>query len=232
MNTAKYQVELHINKIAGGFPSSEDAVRTFMQSPEMKLGTPQAIRDEFLGGAERMESLLATITTSPSEGDEDGESRQAGWVYSGFRKDENGNPILGAHQIKAMLQGAAASIYDTTGKPSLTTYKKAIMGGLSIAPEHILMNTTRPLTTERFQQIVERTWPTSRIPSNRVRQIAHEVDIAFSVIVLDTEKGPARVLKEDTLKDLFDTGGTFVGLGTDRGYGFGRFEITRFERVP
>ena len=223
MKTRTYSIGLHINKIAGGFPSSEDAVRAFLQSPEMKRTTPKIIRDEVLGEAGLAEGLVATVSTSIEDGD-----RTPGFVYSGFRQDQEGNLVIHAVQIKAMLQQAAEGMFDTTGKPSLTSYKKAIKLCLDVSPEHVVMHYKGELGVLTIQQIVTREWPTSRIPSNRRRQVAFEVDVTFNLVIADLDRGPSKLLTTPVLKDLFDYAGVFIGLGTDRGYKFGRFEIREF----
>lgn len=209
-----YAIELKIDDICGGFPGTIDAARAFLQNPMMAKRVPESAREEFLA-------------RDRDFGLEEGSIPDI--VRTGFRRNPEGVPILGNYQIKAMLQQAARALYDTTSRPSIYQVARAITYGIEIAPRDLVIKGGHDGGVRQIAQIVAHPrQPSIRIPNTRERDVWVGGTIDFNAVVLN-QGAVKKIMTRETLQTLFETGGLFVGLGTDRGYGYGRFQIRKFE---
>ena len=213
-----FSVSLKIARLAGGAPSNLEAYRLFLQNPMMARNVPPGARREF------EEQVLETGVPNTQGAAIDTV------VRTGFNMTEDGQPFLWNYQIKAMLHGAATSLYDRYSKPSIYQISPAITHTLEVTPERIVITegTIREKPWIISQVISHPRNPDIKIPSNRERQILDNGLIKFECHLL--EAGRAKELLK-VLEDLFLAGGHFVGLGTDRGYNHGRFELTGFQEL-
>jgi hypothetical protein len=217
MELRTYGIELTLEQIAGGYPGTIDAQRAFLQNPMMAKRVPADAREEFLAREREL-------------GLEDGPIGDT--VKTGFRPGPDGQPLIGAYQIKAMLQQAARSLCDTTSKPSIYQVARAITYGLEVLPREIPISGGRDGGIRQIAQIIAHPrQPSIKVPSTRERSIWVGGTLTFTAIV--SEAGVAgKVLTPTIVKALFETGGLFIGLGTDRGYGYGRFTVTAWGPNP
>lgn len=213
-----YSVALHIERMAGGFPGHIDALNAFMQLPVMAKRVPAEAREEFL-------TRESAFDSSVNEGAAERDAQDL-YVRTGFRVID-GVYYLMPHQIKAMLQQAIAAVYDMTSRPSQRMLQNAMKMAVSVVPSAIPITITGAVYQQRISQIIKHPRLGTPVPSNRERDIIPIGDVAFQVNVLETVVG--RRITAEVLGDLFEVGGAFVGLGTDRGYQFGRFSVTDFQ---
>ena len=205
-------VELAIESLAGGFPGSIDAMRTYLQSPAMVKRVPEEVREEF----------LASEPFTVPEGEMTGTV-----VKTGFRLTPEGKPWIGSWQVKATLQQAAKANYTTSSKPSIYQMARAITYNLEILPHELLLIDPSPMHEIEIDQIISHPrMPNIKIPSIRKRQIIDTASVRFNALILNAGGG-VELVKE--IETLFRSAGPFIGLGTDRGYGHGRFQVTQFE---
>lgn len=220
MELNRYSIELALTEIAGGYPGSIDAQRAFLQNPMMARRVPESAREEFLA----REREWGLPEHASANGDESPDV-----IRTGFRRDADGLPYLGAYQIKACLQQAARNLYDTTSRPTIYQVARAITYGIEVLPRDIPIQGGRDGGVRQIAQIIEHPRnPQIRVPSTRERQLWLGGTLTFAIVV-QTRGASGKVLTEDLIGDLFETAGTFVGLGTDRGYGHGRFEVARLD---
>lgn len=209
----QYTVRLTLDRIAGGYPGHIDAMQAFLQNPAMARRVPAEAREEFIGQEREW-------------GAADGSAPRSDVVKTGFRQREDGTPVIAGHQIKAMLQGAVRAIYDRSSAPSIYTMARAVTYGLDITPWDITIEGGHSGGTVRINQIIAHPRnPDIKVPSVRERQVWVGGEVEFTVTVL-ASGAAGKTLTESTIRSLFETGGMFVGLGTDRGYGNGRFHLT------
>jgi len=213
-----YTVKLDIQRLAGGFPGSIDKLNSFLQTPALARRVPAEARQEFLD----RESVFDSSTDDGSNAPQDS------YVRTGFRMID-GNYFLAAHQIKAMLQGAAEALYDDTSRPSIRQMKNAIKRCVEVSPEAIRLEISREPYKTQIHQIVKHPRYGFPVPINRERDTIPEATVEFRVTVLESKVG-GRV-GHQVLTNLFYSGGQFVGLGTDRGYGHGRFQVLDLAEV-
>lgn len=215
MKVIRATVTLELEDILGGFPGSIDAMTAFMQNPVMAKRVPDQAREEFI--AQDREFFR-----------EDDIPKDV--LRTGFRM-QDGIPMLGAFQIKAMLQQAAQQLYDKDSRPSIYSVARAIRFGLEIRPSLIpITGGSKGDDIELAQIIAHPRTPNIKVPS--LRQRARWVGGALHFHVLLASVGAAGKLwtrdkDKDILRDLLDTGALFIGLGTDRGYSHGRFEVSQ-----
>jgi len=219
MKVQSFRVVLQVDHIAGGYPSNLDAYRTFLQHPMRARAVPAAARQEF-----EEQFLDQGLTIG-----EDGTSVDP-VVRTGFamQKVEGiDTPVIMNYQIKAMLQGAADSLYDKSsskGSPSTYQVKPAITHALEVRPAVIpIIGGVLEDKPWLVSQIISHPRnPNTKVPSTRERRIVRGGRLTFTIHILATGgRGPVLI---PILGDLLYAGGQFVGLGTDRGYNHGRFE--------
>ena len=211
-----YEVRLHLESMAGGAPSNIDAYLTYLQNPMMARAVPPEARQEF---TEQLADLGVPISA-------DGKPLDP-VVKTGFHLNEDGQPLIMNFQVKAMLQGAARTLYTVGSKPNIYSVAGAITYALEVAPEEIPILGGEILKKPwRISQIISHPRnPDIKVPSQRERQILVDGRVTFKLILMAGGRG--KVLT-DILEDLLQTGGMFTGLGTDRGYGHGRFAVEAF----
>lgn len=231
----KYNVGIKIVDLAGGFPSDIDKVRAFLQTPAMAKRVPANVREQFVE-----EESAYMSTAAPDNGDAS-EPESGSYVRTGFRQVADGSLVIMQHQIKAMLQEAADTVFPDKGAgatPGMRQVKNAIKRCLTVSPKSIPLRITdrksdNPLVgpdgKARIHQIIEHPRYHFPVPSNREREIIGLSECAFTISILDSPIGGR--ITEDRLAEMLEVGGEFVGLGTDRGYGFGAFEVVEFERA-
>lgn len=206
--------DLIITDLAGGFPGHIDAMRRFLQAPAMAKRVPPDVREQFL-------------SEDPFGADGDGTATdQQEIVKTGFRKTADGEYWIGAFQVKAALQQAAKSLYTTTSRPSIYQMARAITYSLEVVPHQIVLRDVGDERTVEITQIIAHPRnPQIKVPSIRQRQVL--ATATCSVRFLVQSRGVGELLR-DELEELLETAGMFVGLGTDRGYGHGRFIVDGF----
>lgn len=215
----EFRARLKLDRIAGGFPGHIDSYTAYLQSPRLSKSVPERARREFI---EQFEEW--GLSSSDEAGPPPTTTR------TGFAKDENGRPHIFAHYIKAMLQQAAEALYDTKSRPSIYQVPTAIKRCLEVTPEAIPieggMGIKEPF---KIAQIIKHPRnPNIRVPSLRERELWVGGTVEIGLHVIDSARG--RVLL-DCLEDLLIASSMFIGLGTDRGYEHGRFEVESFVKV-
>ena len=217
MQYTSYSVKLQIKSIAGGWPGTIDAHRAFLQNPMMAKRVPAEAREEFLAHEREWGA------------EEDGGSMDI--VKTGFRK-RGEIPYLGGYQIKAMLQGAARTLYDNTGRPNIYQVARAITYGMEVTPQNIPIDGGSDGGTIEISQIISHPRnPNIRVPSIRQRALWYDGTLTFTLHVI-AQGAAGKTLTQEVVRDLLDTGGMFIGLGTDRGYGHGRYTLMEMMITP
>lgn len=211
----RYDITIAFESIAGGFPGTIDAARAFLQNPMMIKRVPETVREEFLAQDREFWN---------EEGEE-----MSDIVRTGFRRAEDGTPLLAAHQVKAMLQQVAQTLYDKSTRPSIYQMARAIKFGLEILPATFPIEGGTSGGIRQISQIVSHPrYENVRIPIIREREVWIG-GVARFIAVTTTTGTLGPLFTKDRMDELFTTGGMFVGLGTDRGYQYGRFEVQQIE---
>lgn len=217
INLAGFSVELALKNIVGGYPSSVDKLQLYLQNPALAKRVPAEAREEFVG-RERELGLPEHAEQPPD------------LVRTGFRmKDGKPPPLIGAYQVKAMLQESARALYDKGSKPSIYQVARAITYGLDVIPSEIPIQGGSEGPKSQIHQVISHPRDERiKVPFSRERDSWVGGKLSFKVLILAS--GSAELLVP-IMEDLFQTGAIFIGLGTDRGYSNGRFTVAVFEEA-
>jgi hypothetical protein len=228
----KYEVQLTVGRIAGGVPVNANVAEGWLRT---KLGELSAdvIRDQV---AETMAKLGISVEEATEKVNA---NRHLNSFYREIeRLDENGDPELDdegnplpprglyveGRQIKAMLK-EAVSVAVAAGKLTPRGWGTTNKGILSFVAEHVVVDDTVVfLGVQEPTATVQRFVHTFRGNGIQYEDVVDNAVLNFTVLT-DWE------FDERTWAMIFLTGEE-QGIGASRSQSFGRFRVTRFDRVP
>lgn len=215
----RFDAELHVGTLAGGRPRDPKVAEGWLR-------TKLADKDEIIRAAVAEVMLEQGVTVEEAEKTVD-ELKH----LSGFSRDEHGLFVHG-YQVKACLK-EAASVAVNEGKIRLDgwagpgvnkNYAKTLKNWL---PEHVFVVEDRiPLGRDEPDDVVQSFPENKRMKMRGIQYNEYVTDakVVFTVITdhdfADVEWAMLWLTAEQQ------------GLGAMRSQGFGRFEVTRWERQP
>jgi hypothetical protein len=226
----EYKVELHVQTLVGGVPSDPKIMEGWMRSKVMPERSDQ-IREML---AEKMEEHAGVMIETGEA--ENGEARTAvdaaieeavSMSLNSFLRDDQGLYIEG-RQIKSAIK-EAASIAMAAGFVKAKGWGKTNKGLLNWIAEHVVVEEERVhLGTDEPDGVNTRFIPKYIAGRGKVSAPVREayvedVDVAFTLLTdfdFDERDWAMIFLK-----------GEENGLGASRSQGFGRYRVTKFEKV-
>lgn len=212
----KFEGSIEVRCIAGGTPTNPNVAESWLRS---KLDSPD---DQWL-----YREIAKVMTERGVTGEEALEQINKNKHLNGFRKDENGLFIEGRH-LKANLKEAsnvAANAGKVTtkgwGNPDNANYKKGLK---SWFPEHVFVVEDRLyLGVEEPTGIMQRFVATRMGTGIQYEEYVENAKFDFT-IVTDHE------FTDDQWAMIWLTAQE-IGVGASRSQGYGRYSVTRWDRV-
>lgn len=206
----RFAGQLHIGCIAGGTPTDPNVAEGWIKT---KLGA----KDDLL-----REMVAQTMVDRGVTADEAAEIVNTAKHLNGFKRDENGLYIEG-RQLKAALK-EAASIAVAAGKLNGRGWGKTNKGLLSYLAEHVFVVEERlHLGASEPSGIAQRFVHTFRGSGIQYEEYLHDAKVDFTVI-------SDHDFKPDEWAAIW-TCGEQNGLGASRSQGYGRYEVTRWDKL-
>ncbi len=210
-----YAGELHLHSIAGGVPLD----------PKVLEGH---LARKVLASDDLIQAQVATIMVETGVTTEEAVNELAGMSAVGFAKDDTGC-YVGGYQLKACLKEAACIAESEKRIPQ--KWGGASPGGKrtrSWWPEHVfVVNHRLPLgvaePSEVKQQPVHAKGPKGPIDSIKLIEVVFDADIKF---MIETDYA----FKDDEWAAIWSTAER-MGLGASRPMGYGRFAVTKWEKI-
>jgi hypothetical protein len=212
----KYEVQLTVGRIAGGVPVNANVAEGWLRT---KLGELSAdvIRDQV---AETMAKLGISVEEATEKVNA---NRHLNSFYREIDGQKRGLYVEG-RQIKAMLK-EAVSVAVAAGKLTPRGWGTTNKGILSFVAEHVVVDDTVVfLGVQEPTATVQRFVHTFRGNGIQYEDVVDNAVLNFTVLT-DWE------FDERTWAMIFLTGEE-QGIGASRSQSFGRFRVTRFDRVP
>lgn len=228
----KYEVQLTVGCIAGGVPVNKNVAEGWLRT---KLGEQS---DEVI--REQVAKVMAETGVSLEEATEAVNDKRHlnSFKRETERLDENGDPELGedgnplpprglyveGRQIKAMIK-EAVSIAVAAGKITFRGWGKTNKGINSFVAEHVVVDDTvvflgRHEPTDTVQRFVH----THRGTGIQYEDVVEGAVLNFTII-------SDWLFDQETWAMIFLTGEE-QGIGASRSQSYGRFRVTKFDRVP
>lgn len=207
----RFSGQLVVGTIAGGTPTDPKVAEGWLRT---KLGID---KDDII------REMVADVMVSREVGaDEATEIVAANKHLNGFKRDENGLFIEG-RQLKAALK-EAASIAVAAGKLTARGWGKTNKGLLSYLAEHVFVVEEKlHLGVSEPSGIAQRFVHTFRGNGIQYEEYVTDAKIEFTVIS-DHDFKPAEWA-------AIWTCGEQNGLGASRSQGYGRYEVTRWDKA-
>lgn len=201
---------LHVGRIAGGTPTDQKVAEGWLKT---KLG---ADKDALV-----QEMVAQTMVERGVSAEEAVKIANEMKNLNGFKRDENGLYIEG-RQLKAALK-EAASVAVAAGKLNGRGWGKTNKGLLSYLAEHVFVVEDRlHLGVTEASGIAQRFVSTWRGTGIQYEEYVDDAKVNFTVIADHdfTDKEWATIWLT----------GEQQGIGASRSQGYGRYEVTRWER--
>ena len=206
---------LHVSTIAGGIPSDDKVAEAWLK-------TKLADKDDLIREAVAKTMVERGITAEDAAKEVDSLKH-----LNGFKRDDSGLYIEG-RQLKAALKEAvniAANAGKITtkgwGKPDNDNYKKGIKAWF---PEHVFVLEDRlHLGVAEPTGIIQRFVHTPRGTGIQYEEYVEDAKVSFT-IATDHQ------FADDQWAMIWLTGEQ-QGIGASRSQGFGRYEVTSWERL-
>lgn len=213
----RFIADLHIHVIAGGIPTDEKVAENWLR-------TKLADRDDLI-----REAVAKTMVDRGVTADEAAAEVDSLKHLNGFKRDPERGLFIEGRQVKAMLKEAvciAANAGKITtkgwGNPDNANYLKGIKAWF---PEHVFVLEDRIyLGVTEASGVVQRFVHTARGTGIQYEEFVEDAKITLTVVT-DHE------FTAEQWAMIWLTGEQ-QGLGASRSQGFGRFEVTRWEREP
>jgi hypothetical protein len=212
----RFAGQLHVVRLAGGVPANPNVLKGHL---ERKTAAPDdLIRDE----------VITSMAEYGMTVDEAVEKMANEKGHVGFRKDERGLYIGGFQLKAAMKEGASIAVASGRLKKGGWGLHSANRGILSWLSEHVFVVEDRlylgadePDGTN--QSFVAKIGPKGPVTAIQNTDYVEEAKIEFTV---ETDWDFA----EDEWAAIW-TGGERNGIGAARKMGYGRYDVTRWDRV-
>lgn len=202
---------LHVCRIVGGVPTDSNVAEAWLRS---KLtNTDDEIR----------EAVARTMVERGVTADEATALVNTQKHLNGFKRDENGLYIEG-RQLKAALK-EAASVAMAAGKLNARGWGKTNKGLLSYLAEHVFVVEDRlHLGVAEASGVMQRFIHTFRGSGIQYEEYVDDAKLDFTLIT-DHD------FSHDEWAAIWTTGEQ-QGIGASRSQGYGRYEVTRWDKVP
>lgn len=205
-----YAGSIHVTTIAGGVPTDEKVAEGWIK-------TKLADKDDLI-----RELVATTMTERGISADEAAKEVDSLKHLNGFKRDNQGLYIEG-RQLKAALK-EAASVAVASGKLNGRGWGKTNKGLLSFMAEHVFVVEDRlHLGVTEPTGIAQRFVHTWRGTGIQYEEYVEDAKINFTVKA-DHE------FSEQEWAMIWLTGEQ-QGVGASRSQGFGRYEVTRWDRI-
>lgn len=212
----RFAGSLCVGTIAGGVPSDENVAEGWLK-------TKLADKDDLI-----REAVAKTMVERGIDAEEAAKEVDSLKHLNGFKRDESGLYIEG-RQLKAGLKEAvniAANAGKITakgwGKPDNDNYKKGIKAWF---PEHVFVLEDRlHLGVTEPSGIVQRFVHTPRGTGIQYEEYVEDAKVSFTVVT-------DHQFTDEQWAMIWLTGEQ-QGIGASRSQGFGRYEVTSWERLP
>ena len=212
------------DRIMGGIPRDPKVIEGWLRSKagitadeELRVATVRTLRDlgvEVAEGAtyeqmrEASAELAATLKTNC------------------FKRGADGGLYIESRIVKAMIKESVAILYPGGGANKWGPTKKAPRGltaeRVFISPDRIDLGVGEPSGVQLF--VGHPSGPSGNKPNLTYYEYVEQPVIDFEVMVAEDEIKPEQCA-------MIWTHAEENGLGTLRSQGFGRFDVTRWERV-
>lgn len=205
-----YEGSLHVSTIAGGTPTDEHVAEAWLR-------TKLADKDDLI-----REAVAKTMAERGITADEAAKEVDSLKHLNGFKRDESGLYIEG-RQLKAALK-EAASVAVASGKLNGRGWGKTNKGLLGYLAEHVFITDDRlHLGVAEPTGIMQRFVHTFRGTGIQYEEYVENAKVDFTVKA-DHEFSDAEWA-------MIWLTGEQQGIGASRSQGFGRYEVTRWERT-
>jgi hypothetical protein len=201
---------LHIRTIAGGVPSDPNVAEGWLR-------TKLADKDDLI-----REAVAKTMAERGIDADEAAKEVDVLKHLNGFKRDASGLYIEG-RQLKSALK-EAASVAVASGKLNARGWGKTNKGLLSYLAEHVFVVEDRlPLGVTEPTGVVQRFVHTWRGTGIQYEEYVDDAKVNFTVVA-------DHAFTDEQWAMIWLTGEQ-QGIGASRSQGFGRYEVTRWEKV-
>lgn len=201
-----------VGRIAGGVPTDPNVAEGWLRT---KLGVD---KDDLI-----RQMVAETMVERGVTADEATEIVNANKNLNGFKRDENGTLFYEGRQLKAALK-EACSIAVAAGKLSGRGWGKTNKGLLSYFAEHVFVEEEQlPLGVKEPTGISQRFVHTFRGSGIQLEEYVDNATFDFAV----------RTDHDFLMKEwaAIWTAGEQNGIGASRSQGFGRYEVTRWDKA-
>lgn len=206
----RFAVTLHIGTIAGGCPTDEKVAEGWLR-------TKLADKDDLIREAVAKTMIERGVTAEEATAEVDSLKH-----LNGFKRDSEGLYIEG-RQAKAMLK-EAVSVAVAAGKISLRNWGETKKFITSYFPEHVFVLENRlHLGVAEPTGIMQRFVHTFRGTGIQYEEYVQDAKVSFTV-VSDHD------FTDEQWAMIWLTGEQ-QGIGASRSQGFGRYEVTSWDRV-
>jgi hypothetical protein len=206
----KFRAELLVGTIAGGTPSDPKVAEGWLRT---KLGE----KDDLI-----RELVATTMVDRGIDAEQAAKEVDSLKHLNGFRRDEQGLYIEG-RQVKAAIK-EAASVAAAAAKLPLKSWGQTKKGLLGFVAEHIIVPEDRiHLGVTEPTGIVQRFVHTWRGSGIQYEEYVENAKLSFTVMA-DHE------FSAEHWAMIWLTGEQ-QGIGASRSQGFGRYEVTSWERI-
>lgn len=207
----RYAGQLMVGTIAGGCPTDQKVAEGWLR-------TKLADKDELI-----REAVAETMVERGVSAEEAAKLVDATKHLNGFKRDEHGLYIEG-RQLKAAIK-EAANVAAGAGKIPGKKYGTTNKGLLGFVAEHIFVVEDRlPLGVTEASGVVQRFVHTFRGTGIQYEEYVEDAKVNFTVET-DWDFG-------DEFWAMLWLTGEQQGVGASRSQGFGRYEVTAWERLP
>jgi hypothetical protein len=206
----RYAGQLRIGIIAGGIPSDPHVAESWLR-------TKLADKDDLI-----REAVAKTMTERGITAEEAAKEVDALKHLNGFKRDEAGLYIEG-RQLKAALK-EAVSVAVASGKLTLRGWGETRKFITGYFPEHVFVMEDRlHLGTDEPTGVMQRFVHTFRGTGIQYEQFVEDAEVSFTVAT-------DHLFTDEQWAMIWLTGEA-QGIGASRSQGFGRYEVTRWDRA-
>jgi hypothetical protein len=218
MMERKYRVKIKLERIDGGIPEHPDVIEDWLKAA--------GIKDD-----EELLKRIAEGVATKEELDERLEKLTCTFIH------DDGVPCIEARCVKAMIK-QAAGVMGLYGM--LTGAKELLAEGTEVYPKLVYLRSEHGLEVEAKPiHVSVKGEPVSAFKRTRfLRDATADFDVhvtdrqqIMTAFNADTMRKSLRTLTLDQLRMILEYGGKFVGLGSNRSQGSGKFVVLSIEEI-